>query len=255
MNVPHDWIRPHWPAPTRVKSLITTRNGGLSTGAFASFNLGLRCDDDLQSVQANRQQLAVHMPQPPRWLHQVHGSNVVDADLLDDEVDADASVARDVGTVCAIMIADCMPVLLCDERGEAVGAAHAGWRGLSSGVIENTVHAMNIRPDRVLAYLGPAIGPAAFEVGDDVRDAFLAHDGAASVAFKRLANGKWLADLFTLGRQRLASCGVTRVFGGTDCTVSNPQRFYSYRRDKTTGRMAALIWLTDETSAETPRPL
>ena len=143
----------------------------------------------------------------------------------------------------------------CDERGEAVGAAHAGWRGLSSGVIENTVHAMNIRPDRVLAYLGPAIGPAAFEVGDDVRDAFLAHDGAASVAFKRLANGKWLADLFTLGRQRLASCGVTRVFGGTDCTVSNPQRFYSYRRDKTTGRMAALIWLTDETSAETPRPL
>lgn len=255
MNVPHDWIRPHWPAPTRVKSLITTRNGGLSTGAFASFNLGLRCDDDLQSVQANRQQLAGHLPQPPRWLHQVHGSTVVDADLLDDEVDADASVARDVGTVCAIMIADCMPVLLCDERGEAVGAAHAGWRGLSSGVIENTVHAMNVQPDRVLAYLGPAIGPAAFEVGDDVRDAFLAHDGAASVAFKRHAKGKWLADLFTLGRQRLASCGVTRVFGGTDCTVSNPQRFYSYRRDKTTGRMAALIWLTDENSAETPRPL
>ena len=255
MNLPHDWIRPQWPAPARVRSLITTRNGGHSTGAFASFNLGLRCDDDLQNVQANRALLARNLPQAPRWLHQVHGPRVVNADALAGEVDADASFARNSGTVCAIMIADCMPVLLCDERGEAVGAAHAGWRGLSAGVIENTVSAMQIEPARLLAYLGPAIGPAAFEVGDDVRDAFMAHDGAASVAFKPHGNGKWLADLFTLGRQRLAACGVTRVHGGTDCTVSDPRRFYSYRRDKTTGRMAALIWLVDGPSADTPPPL
>lgn len=255
MSLPHDWISPQWPAPVRVRSLITTRNGGSSTGAFASFNLGLRCDDDLQAVAANRAALARHLPQPPRWLHQVHGPKVVDADQLDGEVDADASVARNADTVCAIMIADCMPVLLCDERGTTVGAAHAGWRGLSSGVIENTVEAMAVDPSRLLAYLGPAIGPAAFEVGDDVRDAFLAHDRAAAVAFKPHGSGKWLADLFTLGRQRLAGCGVTRVYGGTDCTVADPQRFYSYRRDKVTGRMAALIWLTDETSAGTPRPL
>lgn len=255
MSLPHDWIDPQWPAPARVRSLITTRNGGSSTGAFASFNLGLRCDDDPQAVTANRAALARHLPQPPRWLHQVHGPKVVDADQLQCEVDADASVARNAGTVCAIMIADCMPVLLCDEGGAVVGAAHAGWRGLSSGVIENTVCAMKVDPARLLAYLGPAIGPAAFEVGDDVRDAFMAHDRAAAVAFKPHGSGKWLADLFTLGRQRLAACGVTRVFGGTVCTVGDPQRFYSYRRDKVTGRMAALIWLADETSAATPRPL
>jgi YfiH family protein len=255
MNLPHDWIRPQWPAPARVRSLITTRNGGHSTGAFATLNLGLRCDDDLQAVEANRAALARHLPQPPRWLHQVHGPKAVNADALDGEVDADASFARKTGTVCAIMIADCMPVLLCDERGETVGAAHAGWRGLSAGVIENTVGAMQIEPSRLLAYLGPAIGPAAFEVGDDVRDAFMANDRAASVAFKPQGNGKWLADLFTLGRQRLAACGVTRIHGGTDCTVSDPRRFYSYRRDKTTGRMAALIWLADGPSADTPPTL
>lgn len=249
MNLPHDWISPQWPAPARVHSLITTRNGGHSNGPFASFNLGLRCDDAPQDVEANRALLARHLPQPPRWLHQVHGPKVVDADQLDGEVDADASVARNAGTVCAIMIADCMPVLLCDERGAAVGAAHAGWRGLSSGVIENTVCAMQVDPARLLAFLGPAIGPTAFEVGDDVRDAFVAHDRAASSAFKPCGDGKWLADLFTLGRQRLAGCGVTRVYGGADCTVSDPRRFYSYRRDKTTGRMAALIWLADEPSA------
>ncbi len=246
MKTPYDWIAPDWPAPARVKSIITTRHGGVSSGAFASFNLGLRCDDDLAAVHANRAQLAQNLPQTPRWLHQVHGTTVVAADTLEGEADADASVARNEGTVCAVMIADCMPVLLCDEQGSVVAAAHAGWRGLSAGVIENTIRAMKVDAARLMAYLGPAIGPAAFEVGTDVRDAFVRHDTAAAVAFKPQRTDKWLADLFVLGRQRLAACGVRRVYGGTDCTVSDPQRFFSYRRDKTTGRMAALIWLSGD---------
>lgn len=243
MKLPHDWINPDWPAPQRVCSMITTRNGGVSRGPHSSFNLGLRCDDALEAVHANRQQLAQYLPQAPRWLHQVHGATTVNADTLADEVDADASVARQTGTVCAVMIADCMPVLLCDDGGSVVAAAHAGWRGLSSGVIENTVNAMQVDSARLIAYLGPAIGPAAFEVGADVRDAFVAHDTSAAPAFEARGEGKWLADLFMLGRQRLAACGVQRVYGGGDCTVADARRFYSYRRDKTSGRMAALIWL------------
>jgi YfiH family protein len=246
MTTTGDFIQPDWPAPQRVRSLITTRRGGTSRDAFASFNLGLRCGDDPQVVAANRARLAQYLPQSPRWLHQVHGTVVVDADGLDGEPDADASTARCTGTVCAVMIADCMPVLLCDDRGSVVAAAHAGWRGLSAGVIENTVNAMQVPPDRLMAYLGPAIGPAAFEVGDEVRAAFVCRNAAAAAAFVPHGRGKWLADLFALGRQRLAACGVQRVYGGGDCTVADPQRFFSYRRDKTTGRMAALIWLDGE---------
>lgn len=242
MKAPHDWIVPDWPAPRGVHALVTTRNGGVSRGAHASFNLGLRCGDDAASVAANRAQLRALLPQAPKWLHQVHGAAVADADRLRDEVDADASVARAAGTVCAVMIADCMPVLLCDEAGTVVAAAHAGWRGLAGGVLENTVRAMDVPPARLLAWLGPAIGPAAFEVGADVRDAFLAADAGAAAAFAPHAPGKWLADLFALGRRRLAACGVARVYGGGLCTVAGPQRFYSYRRDRDTGRMAALVW-------------
>jgi YfiH family protein len=243
MKAPHDWIVADWPAPAGIRSLITTRNGGVGSGAHASFNLGLRCGDDADAVAANRLQLQRLLPQPPRWLHQVHGARVVVADDLDHEAEADASVARAPGTVCAVMIADCMPVLLCDEGGSVVAAAHAGWRGLSAGVLENTVRAMNVEPARLFAWLGPAIGPAAFEVGDDVRDAFVGADAGAAAAFAPHGDGKWLADLFTLGRRRLAACGVTRVSGGGLCTVADPQRFFSYRRDRITGRMAALIWL------------
>ena len=246
MITPHDWNVPEWPAPAGVASVITTRNGGVSTGAITSFNLGLRCDDEPRAAMTNRRQLNDMLPQPPRWLHQVHGATVVGADTLDHEADADASFARVAGTVCAVMIADCMPVLICDDAGSTVAAAHAGWRGLSEGVIENTVRAMNIAPARLLAYLGPAIGPEAFEVGDDVRMAFVRRDPAAADAFLRRPNGKWLANLFALGRRRLAACGVTRIFGGGVCTFSDPARFFSYRRDKTTGRMAALIWLTQK---------
>ena len=243
MKPPHDWIVPDWPVSPRVKSLITTRNGGVSAGAYSSFNLGLRAGDDEAAVRANRQQLHRWLPQEPKWLRQMHGARTVVADALAETPEADASIAHNAGTVCAVMIADCLPVLLCDRAGSVVGVAHAGWRGLSAGVVENTVHELGVAPDELLAYLGPAIGPDAFEVGNEVRDAFLAADAAAMNAFKPYRESKWLADLFQLARQRLARCGVQRVFGGGPCTYSDPKRFYSYRRDKVTGRMAALIWL------------
>jgi YfiH family protein len=228
-----------------VRSLITTRNGGVSTGAHASFNLGQRAGDDPLAVSANHAALRAHLPRDPVWLKQVHGARVVRADQVTGAPEADAAYARQPATVCAVMIADCMPVLLCDARASVVGVAHAGWRGLSSGVVENTIAAMGVDAGELLAYLGPAIGPAAFEVGTDVREAFLASDPAASAAFRPHREGKWLADLFLLARQRLARLGVRRIFGGGLCTVRDAARFYSYRRDKTTGRMAALIWLDD----------
>ena len=245
MNPPGDWIAPAWPAPPRVRSLITTRNGGVSRGAHASFNLGLSAGDDATAVHANRAILRKHLPGEPAWLRQVHGARVVLADGLAGIPDADASVARNAGTVCTVMIADCLPVLLCNTHGDVVAIAHAGWRGLSSGVVENTVAAMDAPAEDLLAYLGPAIGPTAFEVGPDVRDAFLATDAGAAEAFQPHRESKWLADLYKLARRRLARCGVSRIYGGDLCTFRNAARFYSYRRDRTTGRMAALIWLDD----------
>lgn len=243
MIAPHDWIIPEWPAPARVQSLITTRRGGISTGVYAGLNLGLRTGDDEAAVRANLAQVRACLPQEPKWLRQVHGSRVLAIDGVTEIPEADASIARQAGTVCVVMIADCMPVLLCDQAGSVAGIAHAGWRGLSSGVIENTVSKMGADPACLLAYLGPAIGPGAFEVGADVRDAFLAADSGADQAFKPCRENKWLADLFQLARRRLARCGVRQVYGGGLCTYSDPARFYSYRRDQTTGRMAALIWL------------
>jgi YfiH family protein len=237
-----DWIVPDWPAPACVRSLITTRAGGVSVGPFASFNLGLRTGDDPQAVAANRAKLASLLPQPPRWLRQVHGSRVVDADVLTDTPEADAAVARRPGTVCAVLVADCIPVLLADRAGTTVGIAHAGWRGLASGVVENTARAMAGEPRGLVAYLGPGIGPAFFEVGDDVRDAFIARDAGAADAFAPHATGKWLADLFLLARRCLRRAGVDEIHGGALCTYSDAQRFFSYRRSRITGRMAALIW-------------
>jgi YfiH family protein len=244
----HDWIIPDWPAPANVKAFITTRNGGVSVGPHASFNLGLRADEDPQSVTRNRAILQQHLPQPPKWLRQMHGTRVVDADAVDpaqESPQADASVARAGGTVCAVMIADCLPVLFTNRTGTHVAGAHAGWRGLSGGVIANTVQALCQAGDTaadLLAYIGPGIGPTAFEVGQDVYDAFTAHDADAASAFVPHVPGKWLADLFTLARRALGRAGVTEVYGGGLCTYSDSQRFYSYRRDKLTGRMAAFIW-------------
>lgn len=243
MTLPEDWIVPDWPAHPAVRALITARGGGASTGPYASFNLGDLTADDPAAVTENKRRLAALVPGPIRWLRQVHGPRVVPADEVAGQVEADASVAHAPGVVCAVKIADCMPILVADRSGRCVGIAHAGWRGLSSGVVENTVAALQIPPDRLMAFLGPAIGPDAFEVGDEVREAFCDVDPSAAAAFAPGRPGKWLADLFALGRQRLARCGVHEVYGGGLCTYSLPQRFYSHRRNPVTGRMAALIWL------------
>ncbi|HEY4374358.1 MAG TPA: peptidoglycan editing factor PgeF [Burkholderiales bacterium] len=245
MSFPSDWIVPHWPAPARVRAVITTRAGGVSPAPYGSMNFGLRSGDTEENVRRNRALLRAGLPDEPKWVHQVHGSRTLRAESVEGAPQADASVAHRTGTVCVVMAADCMPVLLCDRGGTAVGAAHAGWRGLAGGVIENTMRELNRAPAEVLAYLGPCIGPAQFEVGADVLEAFAAHDAQAVRAFRPYSGrpGKWLCDLYALARQRLHAAGVRAVYGGGFCTV-NDQRFFSHRRDRgASGRMAGLIWL------------
>lgn len=238
-----DFLVPEWPAPARVRAVQTTRGGGVSTGPYASLNLGSHVGDDAGAVAYNRRLLESRLPARPRWLNQVHGTAVVDAAIVADGATADAVLATCSATVCAVMTADCLPVLFCSDDGTAVAAAHAGWRGLAAGILEQTVSAMPVTGERLLAWLGPAIGPTAFEVGDEVRQEFLAKAPEAATAFVAQASGKWLADIYALARQRLAAAGVTRVYGGEWCTVNDGSRFFSYRRDGVTGRMATLIWL------------
>lgn len=250
------WILPSWPAPANVRCLQTTRHGGVSEGAYTSLNLGDHVGDDAVAVAANRARLGAGLPTQPRWLRQVHGTNVLDVSADESGAgtpEADAALSRRPGQVCGVMTADCLPVLLCDQNGTVVAAVHAGWRGLLAGVVEQTVAAMGCKPEQLLAWLGPAIGPQSFEVGDEVRAAFVSADGEASSAFKTLnveedcqteaEARKWLADIYLLARQRLARLGVQRVYGGDCCTVREADRFFSYRRDGVTGRMATLIWL------------
>ncbi len=247
MNQMHpEWIVPDWPAPPQVRAFFTTRAGGVSPAPFDSMNLGLRSGDALGNVGRNRALLRACLSSEPAWLRQVHGSNAVAASMAAGaEIEADASWTDQPNVTCAVMVADCMPVFLCDRDGATVAVAHAGWRGLSAGVIEATVRAMGVPGERLLAWLGPAIGPDNFEVGDDVLQAFVAHDAAAQAAFRPYPGrpGKWLCDLYALARQRLAALGVTSVDGGGFCTVAD-QRMFSHRRDQgRSGRMAALIWL------------
>ena len=242
------WIVPDWPAPPNVRSLLTTRQGGVSLAPFASLNLANHVGDDRLAVATNRARVsdALAGVDEPVWLEQVHGTRVVDAAAClasQPPAQADASFARRAGVSCVVMTADCLPVLFCDTAGSVVAAAHAGWRGLLAGILEQTVAALAVPATTLLAYLGPAIGPQAFEVGDEVRSAFVAADAATAVAFKPLVAGKWLADIYLLARLRLASQGVERIFGGAWCTVSDAERFFSFRRDGQTGRMAAMIWL------------
>ncbi|MBN2885856.1 MAG: peptidoglycan editing factor PgeF [Chromatiaceae bacterium] len=239
-----DWIRPEWPAPAAVRALSTTRLGGVSSGPYASLNLGDHVGDDAERVARNRALLIERaaLPEPPRWLRQVHGCEALSADGWRAECEADALVSTRAGEVCAVLTADCLPLLLCDRAGTRVGAVHAGWRGLAAGVIERALERLGAPSAEVLAWLGPAIGPAAFEVGDEVRAVFMRADTAAEAAFERIC-GRWHANLFTLARLRLARWGLTHIYGGEDCTWSQPQRFFSYRRDGVTGRMASLIWL------------
>jgi len=239
----HDWIAPDWPAPRGVRALITTRAGGVSGGAYAGLNLGLRSGDTIEAVNRNRASLRQALPAEPFWLRQVHGTKVVEAGGSDANPEADAAYARRPGAVCAVLTADCLPVLLCDEAGTVVAAAHAGWRGLCAGVIEQTLRAMDRPSATLLAYLGPAIGPGAYEVGVEVREAFVEADPESGGAFAPDEPGKFYADLYALARRRLARSGVARVYGGGYCTYTDRERFYSYRRDGATGRMASLIWM------------
>lgn len=237
-----DWLLPDWPAPARVKACVTTRAGGVSLPPFETFNLGDHVEDDAQAVAHNRQRLQLALGCRPAWLRQVHGILVAAADPLQ-VVEADASWTATPGVAAAVLTADCLPVLFCDRAGTRVAAAHAGWRGLVGGVLEATLDALAVPADEVLVWLGPAIGPQAFEVGAEVREAFLAAHAQAAQAFISSQNaGRFMADIYALARLRLAACGVTAVYGGGLCTVSDP-RFYSYRRAARTGRFASLVWL------------
>jgi YfiH family protein len=235
---------PDWEIPANVRALQTTRIGGVSRAPWDGFNLGDHVGDAPDAVAANRALLRAKLPGDPFWLKQVHGTVAVDVDKWPEINQGDAAYARQPGKICAVMTADCLPVLFCDRQGAVVAAAHAGWRGLLAGVLESAVGAMQVVPGNILAWLGPAIGPACFEVGREVRDAFVAGDPAAKVAFKSCANeGKWLCDIYLLARQRLQRIGITAISGGEACTVREGDRFFSYRRDGVTGRMASLIWL------------
>jgi len=246
------WIVPQWPAPGVARALITTRPGGFSRGPWAAadgsggMNLGWG-GDDIEAVVRNRARLRGYLPQEPFWLEQLHGNVVVDASLGNKLPQADAAVATRRGVVCCVLVADCLPVLLVEASGRGVAAAHAGWRGLAAGVIQNTVTALRraIGDERaqVIAYLGPAIGPACFEVGPEVLTAMMQRLPNAQAAFRVASEGKLHADLFALAQMALLQVRVHDVYGGGQCTVSDPERFYSYRRDKVTGRHAALVWL------------
>jgi len=243
MNLLEHCIIPDWPAPARVKALQTTRQGGVSLAPYDSLNLGSHVGDNPLAVARNRILLNTLLPSEPVWLEQVHGTQVADADHADCVVRADACIARQRGSVCAVMTADCLPVLLCDKQGTAVGAVHAGWKGLASGVIETTVLAMGVAPPSLMAWLGPAIGQEDFEVGEEVRAAFVAAQPQAASAFIPGQPGKWLADIYALARLRLNTLGITQIYGGTRNTYREHDKFFSYRRDGTTGRMGTFIWL------------
>ncbi len=243
MSIEH-WIVPDWPVPAHVRALTTTRKGGVSQGPYACMNLADHVGDDPAAVAQNRQllQQLLELPGEPLWLQQVHGSTPVNALECGPAPAADASWCHQAGVVCAVLTADCLPLLICDRRGESIAAVHAGWRGLEAGVIEQAVRAMQIPAENLLAWLGPAISQKAYLVGDEVRAAFVAHNPGAAAAFQS-GPGGWQADLYELARQRLAGCGVTAVYGGNRCTLSEHEDFFSFRRDGKTGRMASLIWL------------
>jgi polyphenol oxidase len=242
---PAEWITPDWPAPPSVRAFVTTRAGGVSGGEYASMNLGTRSGDDPRNVAKNRLLLREHLPSMPRWMVQVHGTEVADLDRLgaDDVPTADAAVTGKAGTVGVVLTADCMPLFLCDASGKRAAVAHAGWRGMAAGVIESTVRALDAAPGAVIAWMGPTIGPGAFEVGPEVRAAFVAADPRAHAAFAPHGGAKYLADLYALARLALERAGVRAVFGGGFCTYREPGRFFSYRRVQASGRMGAFIWV------------
>lgn len=240
-----EFIHPDWPAPKNIRAAVTTRLGGASQAPYKSFNLGAHVGDDPTAVRENRERLrtVLALPAQPIWLKQVHGITVVNAAQVGIGTESDGAFTAQPGVVCAVLTADCLPVLLCNRQGTKIAALHAGWRGLAAGVIESGVQAVNEPGNELLAWLGPAIGPAKFEVGAEVRAAFVQHDPQAASAFRITRDGKYLADIYALARLRLQKIGVVSVYGGGFCTVTDSGRFFSYRRDGVTGRMATLIWI------------
>ncbi len=236
------WLTPDWPVPANIHAATTLRTGGVSYGAYASLNPAMHVGDDVDLVKQNRQLIKelLDLPGEPVWLEQIHSNRAVPAVKTESLQQADASYTAEAGVVCAVMTADCLPLLVCAADGSQVAAIHAGWRGLLAGVVANTLSAM--QDNELLVWLGPAIGPDCFEVGTEVRDAFVQKSAAFITAFKQQSHGKWLADIYQLARIELATLGIDKVYGGGFCTVTEQERFYSYRRDKQTGRMATLIW-------------
>src|ERR1035437_2138684 len=251
MSLTNYLLVPDWPAPANVRTLQTTRLGGVSIAPYVSLNLGDHVGDAPLSVARNRMLLGAVLPGEPVWLEQVHGTAVADADgavcqtqaCPESSRRADACIARRDGSVCVVMTADCLPVLLCDGQGAVVAAVHAGWKGLAAGVIEATVHAMKVPPQNLMAWLGPAISQQAFEVGEEVRATFVDANQAAAAAFIPGPSGKYLADIYALARLRLNALGITQIYGGDRCTYRESEQFFSYRRDGVTGRMGTFIWL------------
>ena len=233
-------ITPDWPSPENVCAFTTTRLGGCSEGRWQSMNLSFNCGDDASAVALNHEKLARGLPAQPQWLRQVHGTQVVThPGRITAEPEADAILSRTAGAVCAVLTADCLPVLFCNLSGSCVAIAHAGWKGLAQGVLKKTVNAMQQQPEQIMAWLGPAIGPTAYEVGEDVKTVF----GDAAASFFIARKDRWLLNLYGVARHQLAQLGIVRIYGGEYCTFNDSERFFSYRRDGITGRMASLIWL------------
>ncbi len=244
-----DIVKPDWPAPANVQAFATTRLGGVSQGAYASFNLGAHVGDESSAVNANRERLrqAFKLPTEPCWLTQVHGVRVVEANAENTGAEADVAFVRSAGTVCAILTADCVPILFCNRAGTEIAAAHGGWRGLASGVIQTTVAALTSPPNELMAWLGPAISAKNYRVGEEVHAAISNCIADLDSVLEPFGTDQWNADLYGLARQILRGLGVTAVFGGYYCTYARQDLFYSFRRDGVTGRMASVIWLTEPT--------
>lgn len=243
MTINNNVLMPDWPAPKNIHALTTLRTGGVSTGCYANLNLATHVGDDLNAVTQNRNIIreTLALPAEPVWLQQVHSNIAINAAEVTSLPQADASYSHAANIVCTVMTADCLPLLVCSSDGKSVAAIHGGWRGLLDGIITNTINAMHTKD--VLVWLGPAIGPDCFEVGTEVREAFVEKSAHFASAFKPQGD-RWLANIYQLARVELNTLGIDKIYGGDFCTVTEHERFYSYRRDKETGRMATLIWRT-----------
>jgi polyphenol oxidase len=241
----NNFIIPNWPVPAKIKAFTTTRANGFSSAPFDSFNLAAHVGDSVEAVAQNREYLrkVLQLRHEPFWLLQTHSTTVVEAENEALYLTADASYTREVNTVCAVLTADCLPLLICDQNASCVAAVHAGWKGLLGGIIEEALKALKTPGEDLLAWLGPAIGAGVYEVGEEVQEKFIAHDISAKASFRPLSKNKYLMDIYSLARQRLARQNITRVYGGEFCTLTQKDKFFSYRRDRETGRMASLIWI------------